>query len=355
MGDNNAKWMEQSYYDGIPHSEVNWAELAQNWMAMQMARSREGNADESSAIPPPPPPVQRNCPQIDMPLPPSNPQFIPPIPFFPPVPMDPGAFGNPSAGWAPPLPGSLPPGAGPFPPFIPPHPPWSNPPGGAFRPSSSISASSFPHREGNEKEGAGNLAEYYEKWDDKQQIEQKQYDSENEDSSGIPQGAMAHWLAPPNHWPPPGNWVRRGQDGSSMDMSFIDQRTRKALPAWIREGLEKAEKEKQKKLEKEMKMRIAEEAAKARRLSKGLGKFVSYFADSDSSDDEGSKKDLDSSSNGFQRDGEPVFLHGKLASKRSFLEKNGGHHVVKNEEVDLRTEEEKREDAVGYKYIYLSV
>lgn len=57
-------------------------------------------------------------------------------------------------------------------------------------------------------------------------------------------------------------------------LCFSDQQTRKALPAWIREGLEKAEQERQKKQTKEAKLRAAEEAVKARRAAKGLGKFV---------------------------------------------------------------------------------
>lgn len=57
--------------------------------------------------------------------------------------------------------------------------------------------------------------------------------------------------------------------------AFIDQHSRKVLPAWILDGLEKAEHERQKKLLKEAQMKAAEEAAKARRAAKGLGKFVS--------------------------------------------------------------------------------
>ena len=55
-------------------------------------------------------------------------------------------------------------------------------------------------------------------------------------------------------------------------MSFIllnltwstDAQKRRLLPAWIREGLEKMEREKQKKLEKEQKQKDAEEAKKLR-------------------------------------------------------------------------------------------
>ena len=52
---------------------------------------------------------------------------------------------------------------------------------------------------------------------------------------------------------------------------------RKRLPAWILEGLEKAEKEKMKKQEKEEELRKREEYEKQRRKdreARGLGKFV---------------------------------------------------------------------------------
>lgn len=55
---------------------------------------------------------------------------------------------------------------------------------------------------------------------------------------------------------------------------------RKKLPAWILEGLEKAEKEKQKKMEKdekEKRQKEREEQLRKKREEKGLGKFVSYI------------------------------------------------------------------------------
>lgn len=71
-----------------------------------------------------------------------------------------------------------------------------------------------------------------------------------------------------------------------------------------------------------------------------------YFKDSDSSDEESERKN-DKSSNGFQHDGEPIFLQKKMASKTSLNEKIEAHHVGQEDEVDLRSEEEKREDAVS--------
>lgn len=72
-----------------------------------------------------------------------------------------------------------------------------------------------------------------------------------------------------------------------------------------------------------------------------------YFKDSDSSDEESERKN-DKSSNGFQHDGEPIFLQKKMASKTSLNEKIEAHHVGQEDEVDLRSEEEKREDAVSW-------
>lgn len=68
-------------------------------------------------------------------------------------------------------------------------------------------------------------------------------------------------------------------------VSFIDdpllcsgQDARKALPAWIREGLEKAEKEKAKKAEKEAAEKAAQEAKEQRRREMGKGRFVSSMS-----------------------------------------------------------------------------
>lgn len=61
--------------------------------------------------------------------------------------------------------------------------------------------------------------------------------------------------------------------------SYLDHQMRKKLPAWILEGLEKAEKEKQKKVEKELEKKNLEETEKvreAKRVEKGRGKFVCF-------------------------------------------------------------------------------
>ncbi|VDM22464.1 unnamed protein product, partial [Wuchereria bancrofti] len=174
---------------------------------------------------------------------------------------------------------------------------------------------------------------YYKEWDEKQKSGRR--DNDSDDSETVPEGAMAHWLKPGPGWAPPPNWYhpsRRDSPSNSHPLPFIDQQTRKALPAWIREGLEKAEQERQKKQTKEAKLRAAEEAAKARRAAKGLGKF-----DSDSSEDENGTEDAKERA---KLDQEPVFLQKKK------LEKQQEQPSKDTTEIDCRTEEETREDAL---------
>ncbi|VDM39701.1 unnamed protein product [Toxocara canis] len=181
---------------------------------------------------------------------------------------------------------------------------------------------------------------------------------------------MAHWMGAAQ-WNRHSPWFRTGLSSGAAHnahMPYIDQQTRKALPAWIREGLEKAEQEKQKKLLKEAKLRAAEEARKARREAKGLGKFVSLIValrrndlflesglkrggrywicdvaqsqnrDSDSSEDE-SGNEIDRNGSVVD-DGEPVFLQMKKETDANDRDKE-------LTEADFRTEEEKREDALA--------
>lgn len=53
MAENNAKWLDASYYQNIPNSEVNWAQLAQKWMQMRDAGEVPPVTSDDS-IPPPP-------------------------------------------------------------------------------------------------------------------------------------------------------------------------------------------------------------------------------------------------------------------------------------------------------------
>ncbi|EJD73792.1 hypothetical protein, variant [Loa loa] len=333
MAENNAKWLDASYYQNIPNSEVNWAQLAQKWMQMR----------DAGEVPPitsddciPPPPSKELPPSHPPPAPdglPVNGSFLPPGGYLPTMPVD-ANFAAPSPCWMPPLPPNNfgPPAGGPFPPFMSPVPPWMGAtpiPPGPFPP---VPPYGEPKLSIDEEEG-GEYSHYYKEWDEKQKSGRR--DNDSDDSETVPEGAMAHWLKPGPGWVPPPNWYhpsRRDSPSNSHSMPFIDQQTRKALPAWIREGLEKAEQERQKKQTKEAKLRAAEEAAKARRAAKGLGKF-----DSDSSEDENGTED---GKEKVRLDEEPVFLQKKK------LEKQQEQPAKDTTEIDCRTEEETREDAL---------
>lgn len=105
---------------------------------------------------------------------------------------------------------------------------------------------------------------------------------------------MAHWLHDVNvDDPAVMNWMHMG-DWSAYDPnavigtlcirgyfkpSSLDQQMRKKLPAWLLEGLEKAEKEKKQNEEKNKKLaeqELEEQRREKRRKEKGLGKFVNH-------------------------------------------------------------------------------
>lgn len=58
------------------------------------------------------------------------------------------------------------------------------------------------------------------------------------------------------------------------DGIVLGQQTPKPLPAWLREGLKRAERDKQKKLLKKAKLHGTEEACKAQGATKGPEKLV---------------------------------------------------------------------------------
>uniref|UniRef100_A0A0R3S336 Arginine/serine-rich protein PNISR n=1 Tax=Elaeophora elaphi TaxID=1147741 RepID=A0A0R3S336_9BILA len=358
MAENNAKWLDASYYQNMPNSEVNWAQLAQKWMQMRDA-GEVPPATSGDSIPPPP--NKELIPSHPPPAPdglPVNGSFLPPGGYLPTIPVD-ANFATPSPCWMPPLPPNnfVPPGGGAFPPFMPPVPPWMGVtpvPPGPFPPAPPYGDGkpSVDEEEGGEASFLCHFllilnifysifcvqifqlySHYYKEWEEKQKSGRR--DNDSDDSETVPEGAMAHWLKPGPGWAPPPNWYhpsRRDSPSNSHSMPFIDQQTRKTLPAWIREGLEKAEQERQKKQTKEAKLRAAEEAAKAHRASKGLGKF-----DSDSSEDENGTEDTKER---IKLDEEPVFLQKKK------LEKHHEQSAKDIAEIDYRTEEETREDAL---------
>ncbi|VDL72834.1 unnamed protein product, partial [Nippostrongylus brasiliensis] len=175
--------------------------------------------------------------------------------------------------------------------------------------------------------------------------------------AGPPPGGSQgpQWFPPPPPFYPPGPFPSGASSGTlphqsgsshssapSAPFFTMDANARKKLPAWILEGLEKAEREKMKQLEKEERMKKAEEERAKRRALAGKGRFDSSSDEDDDghADDERSRSKSRQSAGGEDDDGEPVFL-----AKR---------HDLPVE--DLRTEEEKKDDAmVAVRFIMMSL
>jgi len=107
---------------------------------------------------------------------------------------------------------------------------------------------------------------------------------QNEEEPEIPDGVMPHWLNDiVANDPSTMNWMNMGDWSAYDSNAVIDQQMRKKLPAWLLEGLEQAEKDKQKKTKEEIAQKEAQEKEiqrEKRKKEKGLGKF-----DSDSEDE----------------------------------------------------------------------
>ncbi|KAI6178300.1 hypothetical protein M3Y98_00485900 [Aphelenchoides besseyi] len=273
------------------NSEVNWAQLAQRWMSERAAVDQQPSHVQPNFAPSPyrqPFPVQQHLP----PRPIANHQSSYGSFFLPPPTRH-------SA--APPIHqhGRFPLRPSHFSPYEQPHiptqyAPYSQPP---------MPNHSWPHSSGL---SAIRPLVYVEEPRQERPLFQSHATAKRknshpkkfDDDEQFPDGVMAHWLR--NFDPPPGQesstaaWMRDNSQLLNSEPNTIDQKTRKKLPPWILEGLEKAEKEKQKKLEKEIaEQKAADEEAKRkeRRQAKGLGKF-----DSDSEDEDRALKESSSSS-----------------------------------------------------------
>ncbi|VDK49882.1 unnamed protein product [Anisakis simplex] len=323
MAVSGAKWMDQSYYESVPSSEVNWAQLAQHWMAMRDA----GEVSNDSAFLPPPPPPLKN-PAHHVPPPPHDANFIPPAPYFPPLPIDgppPPSFPPPGhpppPGWLPPPPppaesnfGSSP-VAAPYPPFVPPVPPWAAEEsatvkrgGRAMRLNTHHPAGSAPNHPPygggipsrvvaeaeHDKDDGGEYSHYYKEWDSgKQKADLNEGSSkesdEIEERDGVPQGAMAHWMGA-------AQWNNR-------------------QPSWFRNS-----------------------ASTASTTHNAQMPYIGPDSDSSEDEEETSNGNAKNESS-FANNGEPVFK--KI--------NDSDDTDVEPVEVDPRSEEEKREDAVGFR------
>ncbi|KAH7727550.1 SR rich protein [Aphelenchoides avenae] len=317
-------YFNPAFYQNVPANQVNWAQLAQQWVQYRQ-----------------PEPVHMGYPGAMGPPQPTHPHHPHPVrpPFSDPYnsyggtpfaggprmpPVGPVPYGHPPAG--PPI-GGYPPGPG-----------INQPPRGPYWQPTPRAPVPRPVAPVRPPKVNGEEEEYKAFYDPSLTIEE-----EAEQPEG---GAMSHWItgtadAPPgpswNHPPP---WMMPPTTASIPPlMPEIDHHVRKKLPAWILEGLEKAEKEKQKKEEKERQEKEAEEAMKARqaeRVAKGLGKF-----DSDSDDEQDSNGAIRSSNGKESRplDGEPVFLK----SRKGRTDEPRDDDVSSEEEMTL---EERKESAL---------
>lgn len=265
--------------------EVNWAQLAQHWIQTHGGGMppMPGTSNTGSNIPLPPyepgesnvyPPMPQSIsPLPTSRLPMSSPHGCSPL-------LLPQFFTGPSPGTSlrPPYVGPPPNSWGPHP-HSHPHPlpmmsPFHSPMRMRLPPRHIMPP--FPAGVPPRKSFDGEDEQYSAHYDPS--LDEQDYEASGGESvgpmPGVPPGAMAHWMA--DH-----SWAASAYPSNYV----IDSQMRKRLPAWILEGLEKAEKEKMKKQEKEEELRKREEYEKQRRKdreARGLGKFDS----SDESDGE---------------------------------------------------------------------
>ncbi|KAL3103395.1 hypothetical protein niasHS_002581 [Heterodera schachtii] len=158
-------------------------------------------------------------------------------------------------------------------------------------------------------------------------LEQEESTDQRPPEMCSPQGAMTQWMANPwNAAMYPSNY-----------MPIIDTQMRKKLPAWILEGLEKAEREKQKKIEKEeyeKKRKEMEEEKQKQREAKGIGKF-----DDDSNDEEDECGD-----NGIVTPNNDDHQLLPIRKFREFVDQNKKDEAEIDE--DPRTDEQRTQEAL---------
>ncbi|XP_064609400.1 arginine/serine-rich protein PNISR-like [Liolophura sinensis] len=252
-----ASWpLQQNAYQNVPHDQIDWAQLAKQWIQQREAVATDGPVINTTA-PPPPPPLEAQTtlttgnnqdenqmdisdeegensqPTTDI----KNggnynqmPVGMPPVGMVPP-----GGWQWNMGGWNP----NGPPAD------------WSVPPPGMGDAKGTVHPYDYGPVGGVNIPFSDGYQEGY------SQGEQYDYDQGYNDSG-------SYWSAPaPDEYrsdrkkfPPMGD--------SHDDTPPLDAAKRKTLPIWIRQGLEKMEREKQKKLEKEQKEREREAALRAK-------------------------------------------------------------------------------------------
>ena len=317
-----------SYYQSMPANQVDWGSLAQQWIAMKTENTLPVPAFDDTEPPPPAPGEEHFANQQSIPAP-TYPQW-PPI-HLPPPNLH-AQENSKHQDEAPPLP--------PVPPLpTTPH-PNSQPEGGVVdmdmddeddQAASSMSNSDWSVRPSTNSKTNISGDGYY----------RKQADLSNT-TKAINTGNRGEYQRPsfggPSPHPPGGGWIHKNNQGpgrginntnmaqipalmglSSNSVNMIDSSSvysshtynaqavvgsmanldaaaRKKLPPWIREGLEKMEREKLKKEEELMRKKVREEKLRKRREEElkmnerrkqdpGISKFDDMNSNSESDDD----------------------------------------------------------------------
>lgn len=237
-------WPMQANFQSMPHDQVDWAALAKQWIAQREALGPEATpgAPVGSVVPPPPPPEEDNQVQVPEGGATQNDMEICEEENA----ENNQGFQNDQWNW-----GGMP------------QQQWneSSPGWGIHPPPQGIpnkAPQGFEYNHGS-----------FQQFDYNHGGEQFGYHDQME-NEGPPwgRGPPPHeqYGGPPRR-PFRGRRPPRPLMEEEEDTTFLDAAKRKALPAWIREGLEKMEREKQKKLEKEQKARQEEEDRKAKELA----------------------------------------------------------------------------------------
>lgn len=250
QGGGGGGWpLQQANFQGMPHDQVDWAALAKQWIAQREAVGTEaapvGGIAPAAPAPPPPPPEGDN--QV---VDPGNQNDMEICEDE--GPNNQAGFQNRNEQW----------GWGGMPPeqqqqWNEPPQPWGMQPEPQGMPNKAPQGFEYNH---------GSFQQFDYNHGGEQFGFNEQMENEGE-QHGPPWGRGP---PPHNQYGEPRRFRGRRPprpllpEEEEEDTTFLDAAKRKALPVWIREGLEKMEREKQKKLEKERK----KEQQEAERLAK---------------------------------------------------------------------------------------
>lgn len=240
-----------AHYQTMPTSQVDWAALAQQWIAMK--------GTDQHAPPPPPPPPAPAPPSISMP----RPQNYGSMPQAPPPPHMSHHHSTPHI-----------------------RPPMNNYPPQNFQNEGGMANMDLEE----EEESHQNHHHFKPQFDVYHQRKPNFHHQQNFNHRPPFQPKrrfynnhqnQQHWDDHPQHHPRSSNFHPQGDRGSqhhhppslfeNQEQDFmeansdLDAAAMKKLPAWIREGLEKMEREKQKKEEAEIRLKLREEKLRKQR------------------------------------------------------------------------------------------